>query len=197
MKEESPLYAAVLIGGKSQRMGRPKHLICTEAETWLERTVRILEPLVERIVLVGTGDLPPSCVSLYRLPDITAAEGPLAGVVAAMRYAPAADWLVIACDMPAITVDSIHWLLQSRASSAWGVVPRLDAAKPFYEPLFALYKAAALTLFEALLRQGETKIGCIARAPEIATPLVPPALHNAWKNINTPKDLEIFIRDSL
>ncbi len=194
-KNTVPLYTAILIGGKSRRMGRPKHLICTASKTWLERTVTLLTPIVDKIVVIGAGELPPSCAALSRLSDITETDGPLAGILAAMRSAPQADWLVFACDMPAITIESVHWLLQERESSVWGVVPRLDAAKEFYEPLFALYKAPALVLFEELLQQGQTKVNLVAKNSQIATPLVPPTLHKAWNNINTPKELDIFIAE--
>ncbi len=196
-KNSAPLYTAILIGGKSRRMGRPKHLICTDSKTWLERTVTLLTPIVDKIVVIGAGELPLSCAALPRLPDIAETGGPLAGILAAMRSAPQADWLVFACDMPAITAESVRWLLQQekKAPAAWGVVPRLDAAKEFYEPLFALYKAPALALFEELLQQGKCRISLVAESPQIATPLVPPALHKAWNNINTPKELDIFITE--
>ncbi len=194
MKNTPPLYAAILIGGKSRRMGRPKHLICTDSTTWLERTVALLESVCDNIVIIGAGELPPACTALPRVPDIEETDGPLAGVLAAMRFAPEADWLVFACDMPAITAESVLWLVQEgKEGTSWGVVPRLDAAQKFYEPLFALYKSPARTLFETLLQQGKTKIGLVADNPQIQTPLVPPALHRAWENINTPGELNSFL----
>ncbi len=195
MKNTPPLYAAILIGGKSRRMGRPKHLICTDSTTWLERTVALLESVCDSIVIIGAGALPPACTALPRVPDIEETDGPLAGILAAMRSAPQADWLVFACDMPAITAESVHWLLQAGEGLSSGVVPRLDATQEFYEPLFALYKSSARMLFETLLQQGKTKIGLVADNPQIQTPLVPPALHKAWENINTPGELNSFLAE--
>ncbi len=191
------MNAAILIGGKSRRMGRPKHLISTadSSFTWLERTITLLEPFSDKVVLVGAGEIPHSCSGFTRLPDIAGVRGPLAGILAAMRSAPDADWLIIACDMPAISAASVEWLLQGKASSAWGVVPRIDITYGFYEPLFALYKSAALALFEELLQKGETKISLVATSPQIDTPQIPVCLRRAWENINTPDELHIFMTE--
>ncbi len=184
------LYAAILIGGNSRRMGFPKHLLSsTDTKTWLEKTVRLLESFVDEVVIVGKGELPPSCASLCRLADVNGIDGPMAGVLSAMRFAPESDWLVVACDMPSVNKDSIRWLIDARNGSAWGRVPRLDNNKDFLEPLFAFYRAPALALFEELFRKQQPKISLIARFPEIETPLVPFSLRQSWQNINTFEEL--------
>lgn len=192
----SPIYAAILIGGKSRRMGRPKHLLKTDSKTWLERTVHLLSSQVDRTVLVGEGELPFSSTSLPRLFDVDGIGGPLAGILAAMRSAPEADWLILACDMPAVTEASVHWLLGGRSEHWWGRVPRLEKETKFCEPLFALYNAPARQLFEALLQQGKRKISLVADHPKIETPCVPDILRSSWQNINTPEELLVFQNSS-
>ncbi len=53
-----PVFGCVLIGGRSRRMGRPKHLLRDGGTTWLERTVDALASAADRVVLVGGGALP-------------------------------------------------------------------------------------------------------------------------------------------
>ncbi len=184
-----PLCACLLIGGRSSRMGHPKHLITGKnGLTWLENTVQLLTPFTEQIVLSGAGDVPASLDSLLRLPDVPGVEGPLTGILAAMRWQPDACWLLIACDMPNISSAAIEWLLAQRAEGSWGIVPRLQEGG-FVEPLLAVYEAQAKYYFEDLCSSGILRISMVARRSKIATPVVPVKLCHSWSNINTPDEL--------
>ncbi|MBU1986046.1 MAG: molybdopterin-guanine dinucleotide biosynthesis protein B [Proteobacteria bacterium] len=188
-----PVWACVLIGGRSSRMGRPKHLIekeeSTTATTWLEHTVALLQPLIgENIALSGAGFVPESLAHFPRLPDIPEARGPLTGILAAMRWQPAVSWLLIACDMPDISTEALSWLLARRRPGYWGTVPCLHE-DGYVEPLLAHYDYRCAPLFERLLTSGSLRIGQIARQNKIETPLIPLHLRSSWHNINTPQEL--------
>jgi len=190
---QAPVWACVLIGGRSSRMGRPKHLLEKEASTagftWLEHTVGLLQPLIgDHIALSGGGLVPESLAHLPRLPDIPEARGPLTGILAAMRWQPAVSWLLIACDMPDISAEALAWLLAQRQPGYWGTVPRLQE-NGYVEPLLAHYDYRCGPLFEELLASGSLRIGQIARQSKIETPLIPLLLRSAWHNINTPQEL--------
>lgn len=183
------LNACLLVGGRSSRMGRPKHLIQGDnGLTWIENSVALLTPFVDEIVLSGAGDIPSSLNGLRRLPDVDGVEGPLTGILAAMRWEPAACWLLIACDMPNITVAAVKWLLATRDAKSWGTVPRLHD-DGFVEPLLALYEPQAKQYFEELCNSGILRISMVARQSKIATPVVPKELARSWCNINTPDEL--------
>lgn len=190
---QTPVWACVLIGGRSSRMGRPKHLIEMEKMpgfiTWLEHTVGLLQPLVgTHIALSGSGLVPGSLAGLPRLPDIPETGGPLTGILAAMRWQPAVSWLLVACDMPDITAEAVNWLLAQRRPGCWGTVPRLHE-DGYVEPLLAHYDYRCGQLFERLLASGSLRIGRVAREGKVETPLIPPSLRSSWHNINTPQEL--------
>ncbi len=185
----APWRACLLIGGRSSRMGRPKHLITgVNGRTWVENTVSLLQPLTRDIVLSGGGDVPGSLGSLTRLPDVPGVQGPLTGILAAMRWKPDSCWLLLACDMPNITPEALQWLVTGRHPSSWGTVPRLQE-DGFVEPLLALYEPQARRYFEELCASGIFRISVVARQPRITTPVIPDALCGAWSNINTPEEL--------
>ncbi len=191
--QQAPLYACLLIGGRSSRMGWPKHLIKGEnGLTWIENTVKLLTPFTRDIVLSGAGEVPASLDSLMRLPDVPEVQGPLTGILAAMRWQPNACWLLLACDMPNITTEAIEWLLASRESDSWGTVPRLQK-DGFVEPLLALYEPQAKDYFEELCESGILRISMAARRSKISTPVVPQPLSRAWSNINTPEELSLSL----
>ncbi len=183
------IRACLLIGGRSSRMGQPKHLIRgVTGQTWVEHTVELLNPYVDEVVLSGKGDVPESLSHLIRIADLPEVAGPLTGILAVMRWKPDCCWLLIACDMPNITTDALEWLLASRSSGSYGTVPRL-AEDGFVEPLLALYEAQARSYFEELAESKIFRISRVAKRSAISTPVVPGPLADSWRNINTPEQL--------
>jgi len=178
-----PVYCGILIGGGSTRMGRPKHLIPEHGETWLHKTVAVMRNHADKVVLLGHGEIPADLRSLPVLPDVPDAEGPLRGMRAAMRWAPLASWLFVPCDLPMASSEAVRWLLGHRHPGIWAILPRLPSS-PRPEPLLAYYDFRAAAQLET--------VHCpsgYSTNEKTATPVVPVALTDAWKNINTPEDL--------
>jgi molybdopterin-guanine dinucleotide biosynthesis protein A len=187
----APVYAGVLIGGASTRMGSPKHLLKAAGQSWLERTVGQVAGAAAETVLLGRGEVPASLAGLRRLPDVPDASGPMAGVLSAMRWARRASWLIAACDMPQLTREAADWLLSLRRPGVWAVIPRLGEGWPL-DPLLACYDFRSRPLLERLAAAGCLRIAEIARSSKVATPVPPADLAAAWANINRPEDLADF-----
>ncbi len=186
---EVPVWACVLIGGRSSRMGRPKHLLAgSRGGTWLEDTVGLLGPLVERVVLAGQGLVPPSLQDLTRVTDVPGVAGPLAGILAAMRWQPEVSWLLVACDMPSLCPEALQWLIASRRPGRWATMPRrsLDS---HVESLLGHYDRRCRSLFEEIRLAGSLRIGLASRHKQVYSPLIPHEIISAWENVNTPKEL--------
>jgi molybdopterin-guanine dinucleotide biosynthesis protein A len=181
-----PLYAGILIGGRSARMGRPKHLLEVAGVTLLDRVTAALAPVAGEPVLLGSGSLPPGWADAVHLPDAPDAAGPAAGLLAAMRWAPAAAWLLASCDLPEITTEAVAWLLGERRPERWVVFPSLDGVHP--EPMLALYEAPARALLEEAVAAGRGP-SSLARHPAAALVTVPAALRASWRDVDNPADL--------
>ncbi len=191
----TPVWGCVLIGGQSSRMGQPKHLITnSEGITWAEILCARLAEHTEQVVLAGRGEIPPSLVHLPRLVDIPEAKGPLAGILAAMRWNPRVSWIVSACDMPLVETDGLQWLLNTRKPGVWGAVPRRWRSDRF-EPLLAHYDFRSRYLFEMMLQRGKSRISEICNHAKIVTPELPQNLAGSWRNCNTPEDLVRLVAD--
>ncbi|BCO09839.1 molybdenum cofactor guanylyltransferase [Desulfolithobacter dissulfuricans] len=184
-----PVWGCVLIGGRSSRMGQPKHLIKKDGATWVERTVWLLEKCVDQVVISGRGDLPQSLAHLPRIPDAPGLAGPLAGVLSVLRWQPAVSWLITACDQPAIRPEALQWLLDQRCPGTRAILPDLEQDGRV-EPLLALYDFRCRPLLEELALGGSLRISMLAGVPGIVTPSPPPALHSCWRNVNTPDELK-------
>jgi molybdopterin-guanine dinucleotide biosynthesis protein MobB len=183
-----PLLGGVLVGGASRRMGKPKALLEYHGKTFLERTVETLSRHAREVVILGEGEVSESCADLPRLPDPPGLTGPLAGILGALRWAPGATWIVTACDQPLITDDSIAWLLDQRAPGTWTVLPRVGSKG--VEPLLAVYDARARPVLESLASSGCLAPSKLAEHERTASPVPPEELALAWRNVNTPADLE-------
>jgi len=180
----TPVFAGILIGGKSRRMGRPKHLLGLNGKTWLERTVEMVRPHVDGLVILGGGDRPEGIRSVPVLCDVPDTEGPLAGMLAAVRWMPLVSWLFVPCDHPLLSGDAVRWLLGHRDPGVWAVLPRMpDAPSP--EPLLAYYDFRAASMLERVRRPVDMGV-----ADHVATPAVPDRLQASWKNVNTVGDFE-------
>ncbi|GIW71629.1 MAG: putative molybdenum cofactor guanylyltransferase [Planctomycetota bacterium] len=154
------LGAAILAGGASRRMGRPKALLRLGAETLLERQVRLLAPLVGELLVVGEGleaagvrvPAPARAVGDGAWPR----AGPLAGLVAALENSRARRLWCRGVDMPFV-VPAVLGRLEELAVQAAGcaaVVPLDRQGRP--QPLAAVYvRELALPPLAAALARGE------------------------------------------
>jgi len=191
--DQTPVNGAVLIGGKSSRMGRPKHLFSDESgQSWLERLLHRFEPFVSGLFVSGAGSLPASISArgdIERIDDLRAIQGPLAGVGALLAHAPYHSWLVCACDMPDISADAIRWLLDQRRPGCAALIPENpDTGR--IEPLFAWYDYRSRPLVADMIAGGNAKIGDLCRHRSICRPQIPASLVSGWRNINYADELE-------
>jgi len=187
---KTPVWGCILIGGRSSRMGKPKHLIKgPDGKTWLENTIATISLFVDGVVVVGAGDIPEELAGVTRLPDIPGIKGPVSGILSASRWQPLVSWLLVACDMPLITKEALAWLLSDRRAGDWGRVPLLEGAS-YFEPLLAFYDFRSRQLFEEQVCIGNMRIGRVGSDAKIANPVVPDELRHCWKNVNTPEQLK-------
>ena len=182
----APLQGGILVGGGSRRMGTAKALLLLDGESFFDRVTRALAPIVERVVVLGQGALPPGAERLVRLDDV-AAPGPLGGLLAAFAFAPDAAWIVVACDQPLLTVEALRWLAAQRSARHWAVLPRTRPDR--VEPLAALYEPAAVPYLRQLAASGRFSLQPLAEMPGVLTPAPPVAIARCWSNVNTPDEL--------
>lgn len=185
----TPVWGCVLIGGKSRRMGRPKHLLEQDGQTWIERSVNLLGTMVEQVVIAGSGDLPVALAAIPRVDDIRGIGGPLAGMLAVFRCYPDVSWLMAACDLPDMDALALQWLLKHRRPGILAVMPDL-VADGRLEPLLAYYDRQCRPLLEAMAASGQHRLSQLGTFQGVLTPQPPPSLRHCWRNVNTPQELE-------
>ena len=194
-QQKQPLWACVLIGGKSSRMGSPKHLIMGAShKSWLEEKVDVLSPFVEGVVFSGAGEIPASLSEYVRVYDINGLVGPMAGIASIMQRYPQRSWIVCACDMPLVSETAVQWLIKQRRFAQKALIPMRDGAKKgrlgvFPEPLFACYESSCRENIEVLTQKGILRVSKIIEQRGVLCPVIPQEIQNAWANINTPEEV--------
>ncbi|WP_028578946.1 molybdenum cofactor guanylyltransferase [Desulfogranum japonicum] len=181
--------ACLLVGGKSSRMGRAKHLIQDlDGITWAEKTVQTLQLRLNRLVISGAGELPDAISHLPRVPDEPGVAGPIAGILSVLKHYPGISWVVTACDMPEMRVEALDWLLSCRRPGVRGIFPDLSG-QGRVEPLLAYYDFRVLDAVQNIVDSGSWRISRLKEVEGVLAPRPPSRLFRCWRNINTPREL--------
>ncbi|MDD5757535.1 MAG: molybdopterin-guanine dinucleotide biosynthesis protein B [Desulfobulbaceae bacterium] len=179
-----PVLSCVLIGGKSSRMGQAKQLLWKDGQTWLTRTASCLANVSQQVVVAGAGEMG-GCL-LPRILDVPDCQGPLAGILAAMRWQPWATLMVCACDLPDMSIEALAWLLAQRTPGVRAVIPKIGT---YHQPLFALYDFRMRQVFESMASRRIHRLSSIIGLDGVRVVSPPPELCGAWRNVNSPEML--------
>jgi molybdopterin-guanine dinucleotide biosynthesis protein A len=185
---ETPVYGLVLSGGKSRRMGRDKALLERDGRSQLAYIADLLDEYVERVLVSTRADQQddPERARFELVVDRYDDLGPLAGIVSAMDTHPGADWLVVACDLPNISGDTLAHLLANRSDDK-PFTAYISSHDGLPEPLCALWRAGTGDIIRGFIDEG---VHCprkilIRSDTHLLEQLDPRSLDN----VNTPDDL--------
>ncbi len=146
--------AIILAGGKSSRMGTNKALLQLNGKTVIEGIVEKLENIVDDIIIVTNTFEDYAFLHLPMVEDKRKNMGPLAGIEAGLAAAKTERNLIVACDMPFISVDLGKYLL-SLLGEYQGAVPEISGQ---LHPLFAAYRKDVNEAVTQLLQENQLRI---------------------------------------
>lgn len=185
------MTCAVLCGGQSRRLGRPKEWLDFAGRPLLEHVVDTVRPLFGRILALGLRADAPALPGVEAVADAIPGAGPLGGIVAGLRATRTEYTFFFACDTPFISPTLVR-AMQDMAPGAQAVVP---TSGPHYQPLFAIYSRACLPVAEKNLAAGRYKISEMYPALNLLTvDESVQRIHDphllSFHNINTDADYE-------
>ena len=187
----------VLAGGGSTRFGSDKALAEIDGKPMVARMCELLRVALGEVTVVATPEKYPGlCAPIVA--DGWPGEGPLGGIVTALRTTAAKDaareWnLILSCDMPFLTTEWMEFLAARAAkSAAQVVVPKSDYG---LEPLCACWRTDSVDILQAAFEGGVRKV--TEALKRVSTEVLDEA---DWKrfdsagrlfwNMNTPADYE-------
>jgi len=174
----------VLVGGRSSRMGRDKARLPFRGSTLAQWVAAQVARAAGCAFLVGDplryGDLGYPVIA-----DNWPGEGPLSGIITALRHRAAPWLLVVACDMPGLTAAFLGELLAAAKANGSATIPTSPGGR--MEPLCAVWHGDALPALEKAFAAGTRKIADAVMG--IRPALYPVTAPLLFQNINTPEDL--------
>jgi molybdopterin-guanine dinucleotide biosynthesis protein A len=184
----APLNGLLLAGGASTRMQCDKAALEYHGRPQLHWAYDLLRSHCERVYVSVRPDQVNDPVR-SRLPQIVdrhAGIGPIAGIAAAQAEHPDAAWLVMACDLPFVSEQTLQDLIARRNPSQVASAFR-SSSDALPEPLCAIYEPASRA---AILESIEFGRNCprkfLINSGIALLELPDPA---ALDNVNTPQDL--------
>ena len=184
----APVFGgALLAGGRSTRMGQDKAGVLFEGRPLWDlqlARLRLLAPC--ELFISGRPDGPFANAGVEIVPDPIPDLGPLGGIAAILARATSPLVLVLAIDLPAMTVDFLTKLVKT----GHAVIPENGRR---FEPLAAVYPKSALPIAERLLRENDRSLQRFGReliGGGLAQPLpISEAELSLFRNVNRPEDL--------
>lgn len=179
-------------------MGRDKASLQLEENgpTLLERTASLAATVAPRVLVAGR-DCPATWPQeepldqVMFVPDDTPQQGPLGGLLTALRQADSDRLLVLSCDLPRLTTEALAWVVREaehRPALGHGLVAITEEGKR-KQPLFAVYSVdQCLPLVEELLQADRRALHALLDAGDFVYLATPPEVEAALANVNTPED---------
>lgn len=137
----------VLCGGRSIRMGTDKGLLIKNGKSWAHFVSdKILALNIPCIISINSNQLN-DYGAIFKeeelIGDHVDVPGPLKGILSAHLQYPEKNWLILACDMLEMDVETLQRLLKA-AQEMPGKEFYVYKNEKFYQPFGGIYTAAGL-----------------------------------------------------
>lgn len=174
---------AILIGGDSSRMGTDKATLPVDGVAMAQRVSSAAkEAGASEILLIGGPQKRATGIDGVWKKDSFPGEGPLGGVITALKSASHDMVVVLSCDMPFITSSVIASLVPP-LHDAQATVGRTDRLNWMCA---AWSKSECLTTLQSVWKRNERAIHRAAVLLDVVEVPVPAV---AVRNVNTPEEL--------
>lgn len=183
--------AFILAGGKSTRMGTDKAFVMLDGRTLLTRALESARVAASDVRIVGD----PAKFAAFApvIEDVFPGCGPLGGIHAALRASEADLNLILAVDVPFVTIALLQYLMK-RARGCPSAMATVARSGTGWQPLCAVYRREFADAAERALRAGRYKIDALFQEnrtlviseDELQAEGFSPGV---FRNLNTPDEL--------
>lgn len=184
----APLNGLVLVGGKSLRMGSDKSRIAYHGIPEWKRVYDLLKTELDEVFVSVASTNQQEFQDVPCILDHWDAIGPMGGIASALKSYPDHAWLVLACDMPAITEKEIRTLVASRDANADATV--CVDSKGKREPLCSIYEPSILKRLCDAIQSGDYSVNRCLDSATLSCLTI--SDDDALRNLNTPQESESF-----
>ncbi len=187
---KAALFGLVLAGGKSMRMGHDKSVIQWHGKEQRYYIADMLQHVCEDVFISCRPEQQSEIDNAYKtLPDTVSGSGPLVAILSALKARPDVAWLVVACDLPLLDIQTLQYLIGNRDTTS--IATTFES--PFDtlpEPLITIWEPSAYAVLQAHSADGfSCPRKALIRNVERVKILTPPDA-TALMNANTPGDAD-------
>ena len=190
MPTTSTLAGAVLAGGESRRMGRPKEGVrLADGRPMIEHVLDALRPHCGSIIILGEARGYPAekHPELTYLADETPGQGPLGGVETLLASGRADRYLLVTCDQPLLTPPLLAPLVASAGERPTFL--RTESGDPL-DPFPCLLPTPWLDSVRGALSRNERSIRALIRNSVVDWLTVHDSLAVQTESFNDPAALD-------
>lgn len=182
------ITGAILAGGRGSRLGGvDKGLVHLHGRPLIEHAIGALRPQVGSLLISANRNR--DIYTSYGIPVIADVmgdhDGPLAGILSAMRAAGTTYIVVVPCDAPRPPANLVEVLAATLIRARADIAVVSCAGR--MQPVFALIRCTLADRLQQYLAAGERGVGNWMRRQQAEMAEFPD--RDAFMNINTPDDL--------
>ncbi len=182
------LNGLVLAGGKSERMGFDKGAVNWYGKEQRYHMADILKTLCSDVFISCRADQQKEIDPAYpSIADTFTGLGPYGAILSAFREKPDNAWLVVACDLPLITHQTLKHLIDNRDTAVTATVYQ-STFNNFPEPLITIWEPKCYSTLLKFLAQGYSCPRKVLINSDIK--LLDAPNTDDLTNVNTPEELE-------
>ena len=176
---------AILAGGDSSRMGRSKSLLVVDGTSFLDRVHDTMTGVFTEVIGCGGSVVPSDGVLIA---DELPGQGPVGGLLSALRIARGRPVFVTTVDMPVVTAEAIRSVVEPEAKGSEIRVAHVEGED---QPLFAVYGPALEPIARVVFDEGRRSVQSVLDEIDEVTriDLDPSTLFN----VNTNADYDRLI----
>lgn len=187
--------AVILAGGKSSRMNRKnKALMPFNNKTIIEKVIETVSMFDEIIIVANEPELYEK-FGYKVISDIYKDKGPLGGIHAGLIHASHDKVLIVACDMPNISIEITQKMYNYKGE--YDALLSFDGDE--LHPLFSIYDKTCLSEIESHIKTDKLKLKLFLK--EVNTVVMDwrnqlgeDQPTRFFKNINTPTDYKLLLK---
>jgi molybdopterin-guanine dinucleotide biosynthesis protein A len=188
------LTGLVLCGGKSSRMGTDKGLLKISSKTWAQHTFDKLSQVCKTVYISINPAQLPFYMEVFKpvslLTDSVSVQGPLTGLLSFHHLFPEENVLLLACDMPYLTVDTLRLLSDKFYYDDTNHNFYAFHASGFLEPLCGIYTALGLSkVYQDYQSHNLTSFGLKELFKNYPSLTIPHPNSEDFQNCNSPEDI--------
>ena len=184
-----PATLILLAGGTSRRMKRDKARLLVPDEPLIQRILNQVEGFFDEILISVSRGQSYDFLPCRLIEDEIEEQGPLGGILSALRAAANDACIVMACDIPDINLDFLARML-GEAVGYEIVVP--SPGEGLFEPLLAVYRKSVIPKIERLLASSNRQV--LALFDLCRTKFLEMDDASWLKNLNTPQDYKKYLQ---